>query len=293
MVHLRIVAPPDRADRVYAMLCATPSAIDVIRVENASTRPAGDLVMCDVAPEDASVIISDLRDLGIHRDGSISLSPDRHDQRLRRRRDRPGARLAGGRGDLGGARPADERERRAVGRVPDLHGAGGRSSRRSGSSSTARSWSSARWSSARSSGRSRDSASRSSSGAPSWRSAPRSALLDRVPARDRRDRPRDVRCSTPPTSPGRFRQRQPRPDEDHLEPGRVRVHRRRLRGGGGHAEPEHRQVRRADRRPDQRHDHPRRGQHRHRRRATATGTRSSAPPASSRSTSPGSCSPAR
>ena len=31
--------------------------------------------MCDVAREDASVIISDLRELGIHHDGSISLSP--------------------------------------------------------------------------------------------------------------------------------------------------------------------------------------------------------------------------
>jgi uncharacterized hydrophobic protein (TIGR00271 family) len=75
MIHLRIVAPPDRADRVYAMLCDTPSAIDVIRVPGASVRPSGDLVMCDVAREDASVIISDLRELGIHRDGSISLSP--------------------------------------------------------------------------------------------------------------------------------------------------------------------------------------------------------------------------
>jgi uncharacterized hydrophobic protein (TIGR00271 family) len=75
MLHLRIVAPPDRADRVHALLCATPSAIDVIRVENASTRPDGDLVMCDVAPEDASVIISQLRELDLHKDGSISLSP--------------------------------------------------------------------------------------------------------------------------------------------------------------------------------------------------------------------------
>ena len=75
MVHLRIVAPPDRADRVYAMLCGTASAIDVIRVPDASVRPSGDLVMCDVAREDASVIISDLRALGIHHDGSISLSP--------------------------------------------------------------------------------------------------------------------------------------------------------------------------------------------------------------------------
>src|SRR3954451_13273535 len=74
MVHLRIVVPPDRAARVHALLCATGSAIDVMRFENASTRPDGDLIMCDVAPEDASVIISELRDLGLHKDGSISLS---------------------------------------------------------------------------------------------------------------------------------------------------------------------------------------------------------------------------
>ena len=74
MVHLRIVVPPDRAEKVHALLCETASAIDVIRVPNASTRPDGDLIMCDVAREDASVIISDLRDLGIHHDGSISLS---------------------------------------------------------------------------------------------------------------------------------------------------------------------------------------------------------------------------
>jgi uncharacterized hydrophobic protein (TIGR00271 family) len=74
MVHLRIVVPPDRAEKVHELLCATESAIDVIRVPNASTRPSGDLIMCDVAREDASVIISDLRELGIHHDGSISIS---------------------------------------------------------------------------------------------------------------------------------------------------------------------------------------------------------------------------
>jgi len=74
MVHLRIVAPPDRADEVYERLCETASAIDVIRVPNASKRPDGDLIMCDVAREDASVIISELRELGIHHQGSISIS---------------------------------------------------------------------------------------------------------------------------------------------------------------------------------------------------------------------------
>jgi uncharacterized hydrophobic protein (TIGR00271 family) len=36
-------------------------------------RPDGDVVMCDVAREDASVIISDLRQLGIDESGSITL----------------------------------------------------------------------------------------------------------------------------------------------------------------------------------------------------------------------------
>jgi uncharacterized hydrophobic protein (TIGR00271 family) len=49
--------------------------MDVIRVENAATRPDGDLIMCDVAPEDASVIISQLRELELDKDGSISLHP--------------------------------------------------------------------------------------------------------------------------------------------------------------------------------------------------------------------------
>jgi uncharacterized hydrophobic protein (TIGR00271 family) len=75
VLHLRIVAPPDRARRAHALLCATPSAIDVIHVPGVSQRPDGDLVMCDVAREDASVIVADLKELEVHRVGSISLSP--------------------------------------------------------------------------------------------------------------------------------------------------------------------------------------------------------------------------
>lgn len=74
MVHLRVVAPAAKAPRVHGLLCATASAINVIQVPGASTNPSGDLIMCDVAREDASVIISQLRDLGLHHEGSISLS---------------------------------------------------------------------------------------------------------------------------------------------------------------------------------------------------------------------------
>jgi hypothetical protein len=70
MVHLRVVAPAEKTDRVHGLLCATRSAINVIRVPGASTNPTGDLIRCDVA----RVIISELRDLGLHHEGSIALS---------------------------------------------------------------------------------------------------------------------------------------------------------------------------------------------------------------------------
>ena len=73
MLHLRIVAPPDRAARAMEILCGSSSVLNVVHLENAAQRPDGDLIMCDVAREDASVIIGDLKELEIPRYGSISV----------------------------------------------------------------------------------------------------------------------------------------------------------------------------------------------------------------------------
>jgi uncharacterized hydrophobic protein (TIGR00271 family) len=73
MVHLRIVSPPDRTDDVMNVLECTPSVLNIIRLPAASKRPDGDVIFCDVAREDASVILSDLKALNIHEDGSITL----------------------------------------------------------------------------------------------------------------------------------------------------------------------------------------------------------------------------
>jgi uncharacterized hydrophobic protein (TIGR00271 family) len=73
MIHLRIVAPPDLAEPAMHLLCHTPSVLNVIHLAGASQRPDGDVIMCDVAREDASVVIADLKDLGIHERGSIAL----------------------------------------------------------------------------------------------------------------------------------------------------------------------------------------------------------------------------
>jgi uncharacterized hydrophobic protein (TIGR00271 family) len=73
MVHLRIVVPNHQAQHTLDLLCATPSVINVVYLERAAHKPEGDLILCDVAREDASVIIGDLRELNIDRDGSIAM----------------------------------------------------------------------------------------------------------------------------------------------------------------------------------------------------------------------------
>jgi uncharacterized hydrophobic protein (TIGR00271 family) len=73
MVHLRIVSPPDRTDAVHELLSRAESVCNLIRLPQAATRPDGDAIFCDVAREDASVVLGGLKGLGIGRDGSIAM----------------------------------------------------------------------------------------------------------------------------------------------------------------------------------------------------------------------------
>ena len=73
MIHLRIVAPEDAAHSVLDLLCASPAVINVVHLRGASKKPKGDVVLCDVAREEASVILSDLKELDIPRLGSIAV----------------------------------------------------------------------------------------------------------------------------------------------------------------------------------------------------------------------------
>ena len=66
MVHLRIVTPPERADAVLDVLDSAPSVINIIRLPAAARRPDGDVILADVAREDASVVLEDLKSLNIH-----------------------------------------------------------------------------------------------------------------------------------------------------------------------------------------------------------------------------------
>jgi uncharacterized hydrophobic protein (TIGR00271 family) len=73
MVHLRIVVPSYQAGHVLDLLENTESASNLIYMERAARKPEGDVILCDVAREDASVIVSDLRELNVDKEGSIAL----------------------------------------------------------------------------------------------------------------------------------------------------------------------------------------------------------------------------
>jgi uncharacterized hydrophobic protein (TIGR00271 family) len=75
MVHLRVIAPPPLAESAYRVVRDHPSALNVVRLRGAAEQPDGDLILCDVAREDASLVVAELRSLGLERDGSIVLEP--------------------------------------------------------------------------------------------------------------------------------------------------------------------------------------------------------------------------
>jgi uncharacterized hydrophobic protein (TIGR00271 family) len=73
MIHLRIVAPEDVAHQALEILTAAPSVLNVVHLHGAARKPDGDVILCDVAKEDASVILGDLKELEIHKRGSIAV----------------------------------------------------------------------------------------------------------------------------------------------------------------------------------------------------------------------------
>src|SRR3954453_17322805 len=73
MVHLRIVVPSDLAPKVLDLLDAARSVCNLVYLEGTARRPPGDVILCDIAREDASIVIDDLKELGVPRVGSISL----------------------------------------------------------------------------------------------------------------------------------------------------------------------------------------------------------------------------
>ena len=73
MIHLRIVAPERCSQEALALLERSASVVNIIHLPGAARKPKGDVILCDVAREDGSVILGDLRELDIDHDGSIAV----------------------------------------------------------------------------------------------------------------------------------------------------------------------------------------------------------------------------
>jgi uncharacterized hydrophobic protein (TIGR00271 family) len=73
VVHLRIVAPEPLASGVLEVLERSPTVLNIVHLPGAARRPAGDAIICDVPREHASLVLADLRELGIEESGTISL----------------------------------------------------------------------------------------------------------------------------------------------------------------------------------------------------------------------------
>jgi uncharacterized hydrophobic protein (TIGR00271 family) len=73
VIHLRIVAPEDVAHRALALLDESPAVLNIVHLHGAAHKPDGDVILCDVAREEASVVLGDLKELEIPRVGSIAV----------------------------------------------------------------------------------------------------------------------------------------------------------------------------------------------------------------------------
>lgn len=73
MIHLRIVSPPALTDPTLRALEDSASVINLILLADAARAPRGDVILCDVAREDASIVLADLRALGLDEQGSIAI----------------------------------------------------------------------------------------------------------------------------------------------------------------------------------------------------------------------------
>lgn len=75
MLSLRISVPEGLTDDVVALLTDSPSVTGLSVLRGASVIPPGDVVTADIAREGANPVLDGLRDLGVHREGTVRIDP--------------------------------------------------------------------------------------------------------------------------------------------------------------------------------------------------------------------------
>ena len=75
MLHLRVMSPAELTDEVLAVLASDDAVSGLAVLRGSAIRPAGDIVLADLAREAANDIVERLRATGLHHRGSIELEP--------------------------------------------------------------------------------------------------------------------------------------------------------------------------------------------------------------------------
>ncbi|WP_158843734.1 DUF389 domain-containing protein [Saccharothrix deserti] len=73
MLHLRAICPVDHTDEVLAALKQHPGVTHIVLLRGAAIEPAGDVVEADVAREATDVVVASLCELGVDRNGGVTL----------------------------------------------------------------------------------------------------------------------------------------------------------------------------------------------------------------------------
>ncbi|HEY3005831.1 MAG TPA: DUF389 domain-containing protein, partial [Kribbellaceae bacterium] len=73
-MHLRLIVPAGRTDRIVDCLVADPRVTNVTQLLGAAKDPAGDVVLCDVTREATSDVLQWLKDEGVYDDGAVAIT---------------------------------------------------------------------------------------------------------------------------------------------------------------------------------------------------------------------------
>ncbi len=77
MLELKLSVPTELSEQTIALLDGDPAISSLTILRGASVTPPGDLIVADIAREAADSMMSDLLALGIHKEGTIRLEPQR------------------------------------------------------------------------------------------------------------------------------------------------------------------------------------------------------------------------
>lgn len=73
MTALRLIVPAHLVEPVLRLLRGLDAVTNVVHLPGAGLEPEGDVVLCDVAREEVSLVVERLTALGLYREGSIAL----------------------------------------------------------------------------------------------------------------------------------------------------------------------------------------------------------------------------